>query len=86
MNKAVQDEFFGRGGSYVVGADGVRECVEHPTKDHPEGNTARDRHGKALDAEFETRVKKLREAADPPQEPGSPPAPKAGEAKKGAPK
>lgn len=42
------DEFHGQGGSYIM-KDGKRTRVTEPTKDHPEGNRARDKDGKALD-------------------------------------
>ena len=47
MDKPEVDEFHGRGGAYIV-ENGVRRCVEEPTKDHPEGNGARDHKGKLL--------------------------------------
>lgn len=43
------------GGRYVV-KDGVRTLVEEPTKDHPEGNRARDEHGKPVAAPDETHA------------------------------
>lgn len=39
----------GKGGSYVVDGDGEPRLVEEPTKDHPEGNAARDADGNRLD-------------------------------------
>jgi hypothetical protein len=41
------DEFHGQGGRYEI-RDGKRVQVEAPTKDHPEGNCARDADGKAI--------------------------------------
>jgi hypothetical protein len=46
MNEIV-DEFHGQGGAYIL-ENGVRCRVEEPTKDHPEGNCARDKDGKVL--------------------------------------
>lgn len=43
------DEFAGQGGRYEI-RDGKRVRVEEPTKDHPEGNCARDEHGKPFPA------------------------------------
>ena len=43
-----KDEFEGQGGRYEV-RDGTRVRLEESTKDHPEGNTARDRGGKAVE-------------------------------------
>lgn len=42
------DEFHGRGGAYVF-ENGVRRCVEEPTKDHPEGNAPRDHKGRLIE-------------------------------------
>jgi hypothetical protein len=36
------------GGCYVRGLDGVLRKVEEPTKDHPQGNRARDADGKPV--------------------------------------
>jgi hypothetical protein len=41
------DQFHGQGGRYEI-RDGKRVQVEAPTKDHPEGNCARDEHGKPI--------------------------------------
>jgi hypothetical protein len=41
------DEFHGQGGRYEI-RDGKRVRIEAPTKDHPEGNCARDADGKAI--------------------------------------
>lgn len=42
------DEFHGQGGSYIVNADGKRERVQAPTRDHPDGNRPRDKDGKPI--------------------------------------
>lgn len=55
-----KDEFHGQGGAYVV-KDGKRVRVEEPTKDHPEGNRARDAEGRPL------------EVAPPPENPPTAP-------------
>lgn len=39
----------GTGGRYVADDDGKPQRVEEPTKDHPEGNAARDADGNRLD-------------------------------------
>lgn len=39
----------GKGGSYVADDDGNPQLVVEPTKDHPEGNSARDAAGNRLD-------------------------------------
>lgn len=43
------DQFDGQGGRYEI-RDGKRVRVEEPTKDHPEGNRARDAQGKPHEA------------------------------------
>lgn len=48
MSENKQDELPQSGGSYVRSPDGVLTLEQEPTKDHPEGNQARDRHGKPL--------------------------------------
>lgn len=52
------------GGSYLV-KDGVRTLVEEPTKDHPEGNRARDEHGAPVSAPTELDKNPPAEAAAP---------------------
>lgn len=44
----MSDEFDGVGGAYVM-KDGKRVRVSEPTRDHPEGNRARDKDGKPLE-------------------------------------
>ncbi len=41
------DEFAGQGGSYEM-RDGKRARVVEPTKNHPEGNCARDAEGRPV--------------------------------------
>lgn len=41
------DEFQGQGGRYEI-RDGKRVRIEEPTKDHPEGNCAREADGKPI--------------------------------------
>lgn len=48
MGAESDDEYQGMGGSYVI-EDGKRVLVGAPTRDHPEGNRARDADGNALD-------------------------------------
>jgi hypothetical protein len=43
-----KDEFHGQGGAYIV-RDGKRVRVEDPTKDHPDGNRARDKDGNPIE-------------------------------------
>ena len=43
----MNDEFHGQGGRYEM-RDGKRVQVEAPTRDHPEGNCAREADGKAI--------------------------------------
>lgn len=43
-----RDQYHGEGGSYLM-KDGKRVRVIEPTRDHPEGNRARDKDGRALD-------------------------------------
>jgi hypothetical protein len=59
----VTDEFDGQGGAFVM-KDGKRVRVEEPTRDHPEGNRARDKDGRAIDAALEEKP-----AAPPPRGP-----------------
>jgi len=54
------------GGRYLV-KDGVRTLTEEPTKDHPEGNRAREADGKPVAAPNEIDANR---AADP--EPAAP--------------
>lgn len=48
MSERKPDEFDGMGGAYVM-KDGKRVRVEEPTRDHPDGNRARDKDGKPLE-------------------------------------
>lgn len=61
------------GGRYLV-KDGVRTLLEEPTKDHPEGNRARDEHGKPVAAPDETHANPA-PAAQPRSPDGTPAAP-----------
>jgi hypothetical protein len=63
-----QDQHQGEGGAYVM-RDGQRVRVEEPTKDHPEGNRARDASGKPIDA---TPVLSAEEKPAPPAGPKGP--------------
>lgn len=49
MSEQKPDEFHGQGGAYVRGKDGVRRRVEEPTRDHEQGNRARDAQGRPAD-------------------------------------